>query len=210
MSITTVESPHSPGESRANERSERLVHLAWMVFKLRAEQHIGDTNHEFDGVEDASLIDALKVCAYYSDQIGCADFGDTLVVQVKGIDGHEYIVRFSLLEPRISIHVARVQITKSPMVGQQGQAESTYNRMNVLPEFSKRLKLGRVTIDLAFLIGMSLVIGYMDDQHDDPDEYARLAPLSALVMPTADELREIRAKLSPSTINYDEEVDLPY
>jgi hypothetical protein len=211
MSITASESSSPTGESQANERKERLVHLAWMVFNLMAERHLGETNHEFDGVEDASLIAALRVCGYYSDQIGCSDFGDTLVVQVKGIDGHEYIVQFTLLEPRISIHVARVQVTKLPMVGREGQAESTYNRMNVLQEHSKRLKFGKLTTDRVFLIGMSLVISFMDDEDDDPDEDARLAPLTVLVRPTDEELREIWAKkLPPSTINYDDEVDMPY
>jgi hypothetical protein len=82
--------------------------------------------------------------------------------------------------------------------------------MDVLKDYSKSLNLGNVTTDRAFLVGMSLVISFMDDRDDDPDETARLAPLSALVMPTDDELREIRAKLPPSSINYDEEEDLPY
>jgi hypothetical protein len=212
MSITAAESPHPLGESQTNERKERLVHLTWIIFNLMAERHLGEMNHEFDGVEDASLIDALRVCAYYSNQIGCSDFGDTLVVHVKGIDGHEYIIQFSLLEPRHSILVARVHITKLPMAGREDQVESSYNRMNVLQQRSKRLKFSGLTTDRVFLIGMSLVISFMDDEDDGSDEEdARLAPLSALVRPTDEELREIWAKkLPPSTINYDDEVDMPY
>jgi len=50
----------------------------------------------------------------------------------------------------------------------------------------------------------------MDDQHEDPNEEARLALLSAQIMPNDNELREIRTKLPPSSINYDEEGDQPY
>ncbi len=42
------------------------------------------------------------------------------------------------------------------------------------------------------------------------DEDARLARLAAEVMPTPEELRKLRAKLPPSTINYDEEGDQPF
>ena len=88
--------------------------------------------------------------------------------------------------------------------------ESTHHTLNRLKEHSKQLKLGRVTTDRAFLLGMSLVIGFMDDPVQDQDEDARLAPLLAQITPTDDELREIRAKLPPSTINYDDEGDQPY
>ena len=72
-------------------------------------------------------------------------------------------------------------------------------------------KLGKMTTDRAFLIGMSMVISFMDDGDEGSDEEdARLAPLLALTMPTAAELREIRAKLPPSTINYDDEGEQPF
>jgi hypothetical protein len=212
MSTATSEALNPIGESQAAERRERLDHLAFMVFNFITERHGGGTDQEFEDVEDAGLIAALRVCAYYTEQIGCLDFGDAVVVQVKGIDGHEYIIQFSLLESRHSIHVARVQVTKRPMVGREGQAESTYNRMNVLHEPSMRLKLSKLTTDRAFLIGMSLFISFIDDGDEGSDEEdVRLAPLLALTMPTPDEWREIRAKkLPPSTINYDDEGEMPY
>lgn len=42
------------------------------------------------------------------------------------------------------------------------------------------------------------------------DEDARLARLAAEVMPRPEELRKLRTKLPPSTINYDEEGEQPY
>jgi hypothetical protein len=41
-------------------------------------------------------------------------------------------------------------------------------------------------------------------------EDARLARLAEQIAPSREELREIRAKLPPSTINYDEEGEMPY
>ena len=211
MSIAASESRPPLGESQTAGRGERLAHLAWMVFTFITERHLGVTNQDFDGAEDPGLIAALRVCGFYAEKIGCLDYGDTLVVQVDGIDGHPYIIRFSLFDADFSVHVARVKVTSSPVVGPEGLVDDTYNRMNILDGHSKRLKLGKLSTDRAFLIGMSMVISFMDDQDDDPDEDARLAPLSAMVRPTDAELREIWAKkLPPSTINYDDEVDMPY
>jgi hypothetical protein len=211
MSITTPKPSVPLGELQSAERGERLEHLARMVFELMAGRLQGGTSHEFDGSEDAALIAALRACSFYITQIGCLDFGDSLVVRIEGIDGHDYILRFSPLEPRFPVHVARVLVAKSPIVGRDGRVDRTYQRMNVLEEHSKRLKLGKLSTDQAFLVGMSLVIAFMDDQGDDPDEDARLAPLTNLVMPTEEELREIWArKLPPSTINYDDEGDQPF
>ena len=42
------------------------------------------------------------------------------------------------------------------------------------------------------------------------DEDARLARLAAEVMPRPEELRQLRAKLPPSSIDYDEEGDQPF
>jgi hypothetical protein len=213
MNVIASESSSPIGEPQAAERRKRLRHLAWMVFNLMRERFrfLGGINHEFDGVEDAGLIDALRACSHYTQQIACSNYDELYVIQVNGIDGHVYIIQFLLFAPGISVHAARVRVTSLPLVGQDGQVDSTYNTMDVLQEYSKRLKLGKVTIDRAFLIGMSLVISFMDDQDDDPDEDARLAPLTALVMPTEEELREIWAKkLPPSTINYDDEGDQPF
>jgi hypothetical protein len=209
MSIAPSEVVNPTGESEVAERRQRLDRLAWMVFEFITERRDGETNHEFDGIEDAGLIAALRVCGFYTEQIGVLDFGDSLVVQVDGIDGHSYISQFSLLGAGISVHSARVRVTKSPL---EGRMDRTYNRMQILGEHSMRLKYSKLTTDRVFLIGMSLVISFMEDEDDGSDEEdARLAPLSALVMPTAEELREIWAKkLPPSTINYDDEGEMPY
>jgi hypothetical protein len=210
MSATTSESLSPLGEPQASSRKKRLSRLTRIVFELMGERYHGVTNPEFDGVEDAALLNALRVCSLYTDLIGCSDYGDRFVVEIEGIDGHNYIIQFLIFSPEISVHASRVRVTNLPQVGRAGRVESTYIRKDVLDEYTKRLKLGGVTTDRAFLVGMSLIIGFMDDQDDDPDEDARLEPLSALVRPTDDELREIRAKLTPSTINYDEEGELPY
>jgi hypothetical protein len=191
-----------------------------MVFNLMAERYQGGTNHEYDGVEDAGLIDALRACSSYTEQIVCLNFDEVFVVQVEGIDGHNYFIQFSIMGPALSVHAARVRITKLSLLdGPEGREdgprftmyeEASHNTLNVLQDYSKRLDLGRATADRAFLIGMSMVIGFMDEQGEDQDEDARLAPLVAQVVPTSDELREIRAKLPPPSINYDEEGDLPY
>jgi hypothetical protein len=211
MSVTASESLTPLGEPQATARRKRLAHLARMVFHLMRERFQGGTDHEYDGIENAGLIDALRVCSSYTDQIGCLNYEDSLVIQLEGIDGHDYIIHFSLFGPGFSVHASRVRVTKLPLlVGPKGQVESTFHTLDVLQEYSRRLKLGAMTTDRAFLIGMSIVIGFMDEQGEDQGEDARLAPLVAQVMPTSDELREIRAKLPPSSINYDEEGDLPY
>jgi hypothetical protein len=53
---------------------------------------------------------------------------------------------------------------------------------------------------------MSLIIGFMDT----PDDDERLQPLIRMITPSRQELREIRAKLPPSSTNYDEEEDQPF
>jgi hypothetical protein len=183
-----------------------------MVFDLMGERvrYAGGKNIGFDGVEDAALIDALRACSSSIDQIGCLDFGDPLVLQVDATDGHSYIVQFSLIEPGFSVRASRVRITTLPLVGHGGEVDSTYHTLDILDDFSQQLTLDNVSTDRAFLIGMSLAIGLMDDQADDSNEDGRLVPLVALVMPNDDELREIRTKLPPSSINYDDEGDQPY
>ena len=205
MSVTASESLPPLGEPQATARRKRLAHLARMVFDLMRERYQGGTNHEFDGIENAGLIDALRVCSSYTDQIGCLNYEDSLVIQLEGIDGHDYIIQFSLFGPEFSVHASRVRVTKLPLlVGPEGRVDSTFHTLDVLQEYSRRLKLGATTTDRAFLVGMALVIGFMDDQGDDPDEDARLAPLLAQITPTDDELSEIRAKLPPPSINYGE------
>ena len=74
------------------------------------------------------------------------------------------------------------------------------------------------------------VVGLIEAEHRQRLEYARIEHerrmeliedeaalvdekyrrLAARVMPTPDQLREIRAKLPPSEINYDEEAEMPY
>ena len=212
MSMPAFESPFPPGELREAERRVRLYNLAFIVFRLAAERSLGVINHEFDGVEDADLIDALRACSLYVERIGCLDFDD-FFVELEGVDGHKYLFQFSFSESGVTIGASRVSISTSTLGISDGPGswlERTGNRVKPLDGYTLRLDLGRVTTDRAFLVGMALVIGFMDETGDDPDEDARLAPLVALVMPTSEEWREIRARRTPSAINSDEEGDMAY
>ena len=216
MSATAFE--YSPlDESQVAARIRRIARLALMVFEFTHARHFGGTSHEFDDVEDADLIAALRACCFYTKHISCISTvfdrpDEPFFIEIHGIDGHRYIIGFSLLGPGFSVHAARVRVTTLSLLAPREDTEGggTNHTLEVQQDYSKRLKLGKVTIDRAFLVGMSLVIGFMDDKDDDPDEDDRLAPLMAQVMPTTEELREIRAKLPPSSINYDEEGDQSY
>jgi hypothetical protein len=190
MSTIASESTSPLSESQAAVQRKRLSHLVSMVFKLMTEwRYQGGKNHEFDDVEDPNLIDALRVCSSYTKLVGFLDFSDP-AVKVDGVDGHEYIIEFSIFGPSISIHAARVRVTSLPLVVGEGHVDRIDHTMDVLQEHSRRLKLGQITTDRAFLIGMSLVISFMDDEDDDQDKDARLAPLLAQAMPTDVEAQE--------------------
>jgi hypothetical protein len=212
--------PSPIDESLQVARSDRISKLSEIVFGLAPERFLGGTNHEYDDVEPAGLIAALRACGYYMIPRAAFTKDDGKIVQIKGNDGNHYIAEFSIRDPSIVVHVARIHLASlsldpdpEPLAGPGFRMREIQivDRMDVIPEYSMRLNLGSVTADRAFLIAMSVVISFMDDQDDDPDEDARLAPLTALVRPTDDELREIWAKkLPPSSINYDDEVDMPY
>ena len=210
MIATTSESFSPRDEPQMTARRRRIAHLARIVFDLMKERYLGGTNHEFDNDEDPGLLAALRACSLYTEQIGCLNLDEPLFnVEVEGIDGHHYIIRFSLFGPDISLHAARVGITKLSLP--TSDEISSYNTIDIIQEYSMRLKLARVTADRAFLVGMSLVIGFMDDRGgDEQEDDDRLAPLLAQVMPTDDELREIRAGLPAPAIHCDEDEDLPY
>ncbi len=211
MSMPAFESPSPTGELQAAERRMRLADLALIVFTLAAERSLGVINQEFDGVEDAALIDALRACSSYIERIGCLEIGDAFFIELEGVDGHQYFFQVSFSDSGVTVGVSRVSIrTLKTIVGPESRVEETFNSVRSLDDCHSRLNLGRVTTDRAFLVGMALVIGFMDETGDDPDEDARLAPLVALVMPTSEEWREIRARRTPSAINYDEEGELPY
>ncbi len=195
-------------DSQSTLRIKRLSRLAFMVFGMMKERWHGGTNTEFDGIESADLIAALRVCCAYTDHMDCLNVDDLYDFKIDGMDGHNYIIRFSLFGPGFSIHAARVRLTKLSMSGGQDNSSSmTMEVLDVLEEYSKRIKLDKVTTDQAFFVGMSLIIGLMDIANDDDD---RLQPLIRMITPTRQELREIRAKLPPSSTNYDEEGDQPF
>ncbi len=210
MSVISPEASAPLDEPQMASRRQRIAHLALMVFELMKERYQGGTSHEFDQVEEADLLTALRACSWHTDEIGCFNFDELFVIQIKGIDGHDYMIQFSLLGPPFSVHAARVRIAKLSLSDREGGEHSTHNTMNVIPEYSKRLKLNGVTTERTFLVGMALVIGLMDDQGDDPDEAARLAPLSNLLMPNEEEFREIRAKVAPPSLDYGDDEELPY
>ena len=210
MSATAFE--YSPlDESQVAARIRRIARLTLIVFKLTRARRLGGTNNEFDDVENAELIAALNACCFYTTYASCLSNifdnpDEPFYIEIHGIDGHRYIIGFSLLGPGVSIHAARVRVTTLSLLASREDKEGggTNHTFEVQQDYSKRLKLDKVTTDRAFLIGMSLVIGFMDEQDDDPDEDARLAPLLAQITPTDDELSEIRAELPPPSINYGE------
>jgi hypothetical protein len=205
MSATVSSSPLD--DSQTNSRTKRLSRLAFMVFTLMKERWQGGTITEFDGIENAGLIEALRACSAYTGHIDCVNVDDLYDFKIEGIDGHNYIIRFSLFGPGFSVHAARVRLTKLSMPGsQENGVTMTMEVLDVLEEYSKRIKLGKATTDHAFLVGMSLIIGFMDIPGDDE----QLKPLIRMISPSRQELREIRAKLPPSSTNYDEEGDQPF
>ena len=208
MIATASEFAFPLDEPQIVARRKRIAHLAGIVFELMKERDQGGTNHEFDNDEDPGLIAALRACSLYTNQIGSLNFNETLfAVEIEGVDGQPYLIRFSIAGPGIIVYGARVGLAESePNVS---EVRITHTNFDVMPGYSTRLKLGGTSTDQAFLVGMSLVIGFMDDRGDDEEDDARLAPLLARVMPTNEELRQIRAELPDSFINYDEEGELP-
>ena len=211
--------PSPIGESLQVARSNRISELSNMVFRLAPERFLGGTNHDFDDVEPQDLIAALRICGFYMIPVHVYTNNNLKNVRVQGNDGNHYIAEFSIREPLINLHVSRIRLASlaldpdpAPLVGSGFKMREIeiVDRVDVIPEYSTRLSLSGVTADQAFLVGMSLIISLMDDQDDDSEEEARLAPLLAMVMPTAEELREIRAGRPASTINYDEEGDQPF
>lgn len=209
MIVTASESSSPLDEPQMAARRKRIARLALMVFELMGERHLGGTIHEFDGVEGADLIAALRVCSSHVNHISCLPFDNSFAIEIEGIDGHSYIIEFSLLRPGFSVHAARVRVTRlSIPAGPEGQEDTSSRTFDILEGYSERLKVDGVTADRAFLVGMSMVIGFIDPEGEDQDE--RLQPLVQMVAPRREELRRIRAKLPPTSINYDEEGDQPF
>lgn len=203
----TAPGPISPlGEPRMAARRKRLAHLAFMVFTLMRERFQGGTITEFDGVESADLIDALRACSSYTNQIDCLDFDDHFVIQIQGIDSNNYIIKFTLFDPEFSLLAARVAIRKLSLIA--GLEHSSHHTMDILDDYAVRLKLGGVTADRAFLIGISHIIGFID--HGGEGEDDRLTRIAAAITPRREELRRLRSKLPPPSINYDDEGDQAY
>jgi hypothetical protein len=199
--MSTTVSSLSLEESQTTLRTKRLSRLGLMVFTLMKERSLGRTVKEFDGTENEGLIEALRACSVYTEQIGCLNVDDLYDFKIEGIDGYSYLIRFSLFGPGFSVHAARVRLTKLSMPSRQENGSSmTMEVLDVLEEYSRRIKLGKATTDQAFLVGMSLIIGFMDT----PDDDERLKPLIRMITPGRQELREIRAKLPSSSTNYDE------
>jgi len=193
MSATAPEPSASPGASPMAERRKRLVALAEMIFDLEVERYRGEVLREYDDVESAGLVEALRVCSSYVDQIDCLPFDDLFVVKIKGIDGHDYIIQLPLHGPGFSLHASRVRVARLSMLAvPPGQEEGTSTILNILDDHSERINPGKVTVDRAFLIGMSMVIGLMDRQGEG--EVGRLGPLVQFITPSREEFRELRER----------------
>src|SRR4051812_26441301 len=212
MSASVPESSSPHAEPQMAARRKRIAGLALIVFELMKERYQGGINHEYDGVESADLIAALRVCSSYTDQISCLppdDPWDPFVIEIQGVDGHNYIIQFSLAGPGIFVHAARVRVTNlSLLAGPKDQEDSRNTTFAILQDYSERLKLGKVTADQAFLIGISLIIGFIDQEREERNE--GLDSLLKLITLRREELRQIRSKLPLSTTNYDEEGDQPF
>ena len=83
ISVTVSEASSPLDEPQFITRGKRLAHLAGMVFTLMMERYQAGTITEFDRVEDADLIDALRACGAYTEQIGCLNFDDLTVALVN-------------------------------------------------------------------------------------------------------------------------------
>jgi hypothetical protein len=185
-------------------RRNRLANLALMVFDLMIERYQSGILRKYDDVESSGLIDALRVCSHYMDQITCLPSDDLCVIEIKGIDGHSYTLQFRLHGPGFSLHAARVRVTElSLRTASPGQVSATWRRLDLLDDHSERAKLSKVTVDRAFLIGMSMVIGLMDEQGDDQDE--QLRPLVQMITPSREELRRMRESSPVPVIALDDD-----
>lgn len=208
MSATMIDSAAPLGESQIAARRKRLADLALIVFELITERHLLERSptmarRTFEG-EEAKLIEALRSCSQFTNSITCLPFDNLFVVQIRGVDGHDYIVQFPHHGPGFSLHASRVRVMKLSLaavpMGEEGASSMT---LDILDDHSERIKLGGVTTDRAFLVGMSMVIGLMDERGEDEDE--TLSPLVQFITPTREELRQRRENSTPPIIELDDD-----
>lgn len=193
MSTTAPNLSQPSGEARAAARRMRLFQLQRIVWELMFERYRGvDLREYFHHNESDALIAALRACSLHVDQIEFIGWIDPLVFRVDGTDGHEYIVGFDLGGPDLRLNAARVDSSRLTLPGEGIFDEhNSTTSLRGLPGFVEVAQLGDVTVDRAFLVGMSLVIGLMDLPDDDHDR--RLMPLSQAITPGIDRLRAMAA-----------------
>jgi len=207
MNATALEFFPPLGEPRAAARRKRLFQLQRMVWELMFERSRGVIPRESDDSEDAGLIEALRVCSLHIEQIEFIGWLEPLVFRIDGIDGNEYIVGFELTDPGFRLNAARVESASLILPAEESARE--HDAQTILrgkAGFVEVVRLGNVTTDRAFLVGMSLVIGLMDQPDDDQGD--RLLPLVKRITPTRDELEVLAARSPAPTVALDD--DDPY
>ena len=203
--IATENSP--VGESWAEARRQRLFQLQRIVWELMFERFHGIIQQDHDGTEVADLIEALRVCSLYINQIECIGRFAPLIFRIEGTDSNEYLLGFDFAESSWRLNAARVQSNSLILGGakwNQDNLKPTVYREQ--PGFVETISLKTATVDRAFLVGMSLVIELMAPQGHDEDE--RLMPLVKKITPTSAELTTISANRQTPIILLDD--DDPY
>jgi len=207
MNATTLEFSSPLGEPRAAARRMRLFQLQKMVWELMFERFRGVTFREYGESEDAGLIEALRACSLYIEQIEFIGWLEPLVFRIDGIDGNEYIVGFELTDPGFRLNAARVDSASLTLPAEGSVREhASHTDLRGKAGFVEVNRLGDVTIDRAFLVGMSMVIGLMDQPDDDQGD--RLLPLVKMITPTREELEVLAARSPAPTVALDD--DDPY
>jgi len=196
-----------PSEHRAAARRKRLFQLQRIVWELMFERFRKVTLRDYDDSENADLIAALRACSLYIEQIEFIGWLEPLVFHINGVDGHEYIINFELMESGFRLFSARGESNfltlDTEKWGHENFKQTTFREK---AGFVEEVTLGDVTVDRAFLVGMSMVIGLMDPRGDDEDD--RLMPLVKQITPTTEELDAIASKAPSPTVVLDD--DDPY
>lgn len=206
MTAPALQTFSSPAEGRAAARRKRLFDLQRIVWEMMIERfhHVQVWNSES---EDSSLIAALRAGSSYVDQIEWIGWLEPLGFRIDGVDKNEYLIMFESRGEGFRVYAARVEATSIHLPGSVRFEDHLVHRtFREQDGFVEEVVLGDVGVDRAFLVGLSMVIGLMEDCGEDEDN--RLLPLIKLVSPSTAELDAIASGNPTPNVILDE--DDPY
>lgn len=205
MNARSLETITAPDELRAIARRKRLFHLQRIVWEMMFERDRNVTVQDHDDSEPAGLIAALRVCGHFVEQIEAIGRVEPLIFRIEGIDKKEYLVGFELMADGYRLFAERVETSTLAMTP-EGWAWEVHQQTTLHGQagYYEEMTLGPMSVDRAFLVGMSMVIGLMDDQADGDGDL--LQPLIQQITPTTVELEAIEARAPTSTILLDDDL----